>query len=87
MIGMPQTIAQDKLSLIEEHIPNPDRFAVCLCTRDGGESFGVYIDDLFTSACAVVDDEIEADRLVRMLCNVEDNPPFPPYDPPPFDRG
>lgn len=65
--GMPVDIAQDMLCLIEEHIPNPDRFAVCLCTRDGGESFGVYIDDLRSSACAVVDDPIEAHDLIQLM--------------------
>lgn len=76
MNGMPQDIAQDMLCLIEEHIPNPDRFAVCLCTRDGGESFGVYIDDLRSTACAVVDDTCEARELVELMQAVNWLGPF-----------
>ena len=67
MTGMTQDTAQDMLCQIEEHIPNPDRFVVCLCTRDGGDSFGVYIDDLASNACAVVDDPTEALELVTLM--------------------
>lgn len=76
MGGMTHDLARDMVCLIEEHIPDPDRFEICLCTRDGGVSFGVYIDDLKSHTGAIVEDEDEAGQLVLLLqaVNVMDPP-------------
>lgn len=67
MSGMPHQRARDLVSLVEEHIPDPDRFAVSLCSCDGGATFGLCIEDHRRRRVSIVEQESEACQLVLML--------------------